>query len=74
MEGSVSVPVGETVSADHDEPPLVVRSTTNPVLTKPAAQHSSLLDITTHEMEYIVPTAVPGRDSAVQLLPEVEVP
>jgi hypothetical protein len=69
MAGSVSVPVGVTVSVDQRVPPSVVPSTINddPVAFKPAAQQSSLLDTTTQEMEVIVPPAAPGRVCAVQL-------
>jgi hypothetical protein len=67
MAGLVRVPVGVTVSVAH-VPGLVIPSTISdvPPLFKPAAQQSSLLDTTTHEIEVIVPVTVPGRVSAVQ--------
>jgi hypothetical protein len=48
-----------------------VASTINddPLLFRPAAQHSLVPDTTTHEMEDIVPVAVPGSDSAVHVAP-----
>ena len=68
MAGLVSVPVGDTVSADHVVPPIDPSTISDvPAAFKPAAQQSSLLATTTQEIEVIVPVAVPGSVCAVQL-------